>query len=366
LSWPPAVAGATGDSRGSIWSQLLTPGLKVLNPGLHTTVQDLGRVGWQALGVPVSGALDGLSLRLGNALVGNPPRTAALEVMHSGPRFEVAADTVRVAVAGVGAVLALEGEHGRIVAAWHSASLLPGEVFQIVLGRESVCAYLAVEGGIAVSPVLGSASTYLCAGLGGFEGRVLRQDDLVPLAIEHASERPEQRLPAPLPPTGGQLVRVILGPQQEYFTEEAVATLLNGEFHISTSADRMGMRLDGPRLCHREGWDIVSDAIATGAIQVPGSGQPILLLADHQTTGGYPKIATVISADLPAVGRRRPGDTIRFAAVTVAEAEQLARDNEHHLASLISSIEPVPDGSNIDLASLYAGNLISGVVTATE
>jgi biotin-dependent carboxylase-like uncharacterized protein len=366
LSWPPAFAGATGDSRRSIWSQLLTAGLKVLTPGLHTTVQDLGRVGWQALGVPVSGALDGLSLRLGNALVGNPPGMAALEILHSGPSFEVAADTVRVAVAGIGAALAIDGERGRVVAAWHSASLARGEVFQLVIGRDSVCAYLAVEGGVAVPPVLGSASTYLRAGLGGFEGRSLREGDLVPLAVERASERPEQRLPTPLPATADQPIRVILGPQQEYFTEEAVATLLDAEFRISTSADRMGMRLDGPRLCHRQGWDIVSDAIATGAIQVPGSGQPILLLADHQTTGGYPKIATIISADLPVVSRRRPGDAIRFTAVTVAEAEQLACDQEQRLAALIASIDPVPGDCNIDLATLYAGNLISGVVTATD
>jgi biotin-dependent carboxylase-like uncharacterized protein len=366
LSWPPAFAGATGDSRRSIWSQLLTAGLKVLTPGLHTTVQDLGRIGWQALGVPVSGALDDFSLRLGNALVGNPAETAALEIMHSGPSFEVAADTVRVAVAGLGAALAIEGERGRVVPAWQSVTLVRGAVFQVVLGRESVCAYLAVEGGVAVPLVLGSASTYLRAGLGGFGGRSLRQGDLVPLAVERASDRPEQRLPAPLPATADQPFRVILGPQQEYFTEEAVATLLDAEFRISTSADRMGMRLDGPRLHHHHGWDIVSDAIATGAIQVPGSGQPILLLADHQTTGGYPKIATVISADLPAVGRRRPGDAIRFAAVTVAESEQLARDNEHRLAALIASIELVPGDGNIDLATLYAGNLISGVVTATD
>jgi biotin-dependent carboxylase-like uncharacterized protein len=342
----------------------MNAGLKVLTPGLHTTVQDLGRVGWQALGVPVSGALDSRSLRLGNALVGNPPGTAALEILHSGPSFEVAADTVRVAVAGIGAALAI-GERGHI-AAWHSASLVRGEVFQIVLGPASVCAYLTVEGGVAVPLVLGSVSTYLRAGLGGFEGRSLRQGDLVPLAVERVSERPEQRLPAPLPATADQPIHVILGPQQEYFTEEAVAALLDAEFRISTSADRMGMRLDGPRLRHRQGWDIVSDAIATGAIQVPGSGQPILLLADHQTTGGYPKIATVISADLPAVGRRRPGDAIRFAAVTVAESEQLARDNEHRLAALIASIELVPGDGNIDLATLYAGNLISGVVTATD
>ena len=142
--------------------------------------------------------------------------------------------------------------------------------------------------------------------------------------------------------------------------------MLGAEFRISKSADRMGMRLDGPVLRHRGGWDIVSDAIATGAIQVPGSGQPILLLADHQTTGGYPKIATVISADLPVVGRRRPGDAMRFAAVDVAEAEQLARDAEQPIAALIAAFEPVADGGGIDLASLYAGNLISGVVTAHD
>jgi biotin-dependent carboxylase-like uncharacterized protein len=344
----------------------MSPALKVLTPGVHTTVQDLGRFGYQAIGVPVSGALDGLSLRLGNALVGNRPGAAALEILHSGPSFEVAADSVRIAVAGVGAALAIEGERRDVVAAWQSASLARGEGFHIVLGADSVCAYLAVEGGIAVPPILGSASTYLRAGIGGFAGRALRQGDLVSLAIERASERPERRLPAALPATGDQPIRVILGPQQEYFTEEAVAALLQGEFHISVSADRMGMRLDGPILCHRRGWDIVSDAIATGAVQVPGSGQPILLLADHQTTGGYPKIATVVSADLPVVGRRRPGDPLRFVAVTVEQAEKLARDQEECLAALIASLEPAPDGGSIDLASLYAGNLISGVVTATE
>ena len=164
-----------------------------------------------------------------------------------------------------------------------------------------MCAYLTVEGGIAVPPVLGSALT-VRAGLGGFAGRVLRPGDLVPLAQGQAPPRPERRLPTPPAAEGGQPIRVILGPQHEYFTAEAVAALLGAEFRISTSADRMGMRLDGPRLRHRQGWDIVSDAIATGAIQVPGSGQPILLLADHETTGGYRKIATVISADR----RRRP------------------------------------------------------------
>jgi biotin-dependent carboxylase-like uncharacterized protein len=337
--------------------------LQVLKPGLHTTVQDLGRVGYQALGVPVSGALDPVALRIANALVGNRENAAALEFLVSGATFQVTADRARVAVAGIGASLTT-GQPARVVPAWQSVTLMRGDVVEIGLGSGSVCAYLAVEGAIAVPLVLGSASTYVRAGFGGLEGRVLRGGDLVPLAIARASSREEQHLPAPPPAAIGQPIRIVLGPQQDYFTDAAVATLLDAGFRISKNADRMGMRLDGPPLAHRRGWDIVSDAIATGAIQVPGSGQPIVLLADHQTTGGYPKIATVISADLPILGRRRPGDAIRFAAVSVAEAEQLARDQERRIAALIAACQPVP-GSGIDLASLYADNLISGVVVAT-
>jgi biotin-dependent carboxylase-like uncharacterized protein len=342
----------------------MSAGLKVLAPGLHTTVQDLGRLGYQAIGVPVSGALDGFSLRLANALVGNSPRTPALEVLMSGPTFEVAADTVRVALAGVGANLAIGAEKARI-GAGQSVTLPRGAVIEVVAGQ-SASGYLAVEGGIAVPRVLGSTSTYVRAAIGGLDGRALRRGDFVPLAIARASERAELRLPLPLTPTGDQPIRVVFGPQQEYFTEEAVAAFLLAEFRISQSADRMGMRLDGPFLQHRGGWDIVSDAITTGAIQVPGSGQPILLLADHQTTGGYPKIATVISADLPVVGRRRPGDRLRFAAVTVEVAEELCRAAECHLAELAAKLELIPDHPAIDLGSLYDGNLISGVVSGVE
>jgi biotin-dependent carboxylase-like uncharacterized protein len=343
----------------------MSAGLKVLAPGLHTTVQDLGRPGYQAIGVPVSGALDGSSLRLANALVGNPPGTPALEVLMSGPTFEVAADTVRVALAGPGASLAASAEKAR-VGSGQSVTLSRGEVIEVVTGSQSACCYLAVEGGISVPPVLGSASTYVGAALGGLDGRALRKDDFVPLAMPRASERAELRLSSPVVATGDQPIRVVLGPQQEYFTEEAVAAFLDAEFRISPSADRMGMRLDGPCLQHRHGWDIVSDAIATGAIQVPGSGQPILLLADHQTTGGYPKIATVISADLPVVGRRRPGDALRFAAVTVDMAEQLCGDEQRRLAELVAALEPVPTRRRIDLLSLYSDNLIGGVVTGLE
>ena len=344
----------------------MKPGLKVLAPGFHTTVQDLGRPGYQAIGVPPSGALDSFSLQLANALVGNSPGAAALEILLTGPELEIAADTARVAVAGPGAGLATEFALRSPAPTGDSVTLSRGDVVKVITGRQSACCYLAIEGGIAVPPVLGSASTYVRGGIGGIDGRALRRGDFVPLEMDRASARPDLRPSLWMPPTGDQPIRVVLGPQQEYFTEAAVATLLAGEFRVSRNADRMGMRLDGPLLRHRSGWDIVSDAIATGAIQVPGSGQPIVLLADHQTTGGYPKIATVVSADLPVIGRRRPGDPVRFAAITVEAAEALCRDEARRLADLVAALEPVPERRGIDLASLYGENLVSGVVSGVE
>lgn len=342
----------------------MTAGFKVLAPGLHTTVQDRGRLGHQRIGVPVSGALDRESLALANALVGNEPGAAALEILHQGPRLAVLAESVRVALAGDGASIALAS--GEFVPAWRSATFERGAEFSVVAARGSVCTYLAVAGGLDVPLFLGSASTYVRAGFGGLDGRALKAGDIVPIALERAPDGPELRLAKPPAARLGEPMRVILGPQQEYFTEGAIAALLDSEFRVSQNADRMGMRLDGARLAHKSGWDIVSDAIPTGAIQVPGSGQPILLLADHQTTGGYPKIACVVSADLPRVGRLRPGDALRFAAVGLEEAEALAREAAARLADLVRSLEPAFDAAALDLGSLYRANLISGVVSARE
>ena len=339
-------------------------GFKVLSPGLHTTVQDRGRVGQQRFGVPVSGALDGESLALANALVGNPVGAPAFEILHQGPRFAVLAQSVRVAVAGDGA--AIETAPGELLPAWCSARLDEGAEFSVVAARGAQCCYLAVAGGIAAPLFLGSASTYVRAGFGGIAGRPLKAGDIVPLGRARAPDGPELRLPKPPPSEFAAPIRVVLGPQQEFFTEAATATLLEAEFRVSQNADRMGMRLDGPRLAQKGGWDIVSDAIPTGAIQVPGSGQPILLLADHQTTGGYPKIACIASADLPRAGRLRPGDAIRFAAIEVEAAEALAREAAARLADLLASLEPATDAAALDLRSLYRANLISGVVSGRE
>jgi allophanate hydrolase len=329
-------------------------------------VQDLGRVGYQNIGVPVSGALDGFGLRLANALVGNPQGTAALEILVNGPTIEIAADTARLALVGAGASLCVGSEATRVVASGQSVTLRRGDVVQVTLGRQSACCYLAVEGGIAVPRVLGSASTYVRAALGGLNGRTLQRDDVIPLAVGCASERNELRAPAAPSTPADQPIRVVLGPQQKYFRKEALAVLLDAEFRVSKDADRMGMRLDGPLLQHRGGWDIVSDAIATGSIQVPGSGQPIVLLADHQTTGGYPKIATVISADLPRLGRCRPGDPLRFVSVELEEAEEICREAEREFAKLVAALEQAPNGGNLDLGSLYGENLISGVTAGCK
>jgi biotin-dependent carboxylase-like uncharacterized protein len=217
-----------------------------------------------------------------------------------------------------------------------------------------------------VPRVLGSASTYVRAALGGLNGRALQRDDVVPLAVAFASERTELRAPATSATPADHPIRVVLGPQQKYFGKEALTILLDAEFRVSKDTDRMGMRLDGPLLRHRSGWDIVSDAIATGSMQVPGSGQPIVLLADHQTTGGYPKIATVISVDVPALGRRRTGDPLRFVSVELEEAEEACREAEREFAKLVAALELAQSGNGLDISSLYGENLISGVTTGFE
>jgi len=340
----------------------MTAALKVVAPGMHATVQDLGRFGYQAFGVPVSGALDATGHRLANRIAGNDDGAPTLEILFQGPTLEVIADSVRVGVAGGDAEIEVMGDRPRSLGGWRSVLLRRNQMFRVSRLSNVACCYLAVEGGFAVERCLGSASTYARGGFGGLDGRALRAGDLLPLAREQASDRAELGLAEPPPSGRDQPIRLVLGPQQDYFTEAALEALVSHEFTVSKHSDRMGMRLDGPTLAHRDGYNIVSDGIATGAIQVPGSGQPILLLADHQTTGGYPKIATVISADIPVVGRRKPGDAIRFTAVDVAEAERLRREAEVDFQAVVARLAPVRSAGDLDASRLFESNLISGVV----
>jgi len=342
----------------------MSAALSVIAPGIHTTVQDLGRIGYQAFGVPVSGALDPVALRLVNTLVGNAPATAGLEFLYQGPTLEVMADSIRIAAAG--SDVELPGEPARRIPTWQSLRLPRGARFRLGATQGSACGYLAIEGGLALARVLGSQSTYTRARIGGLEGRILSAGDRLPLVRPAADRRAEVCLAAPPDWKPVDRIRVVLGPQETHFTRVAVDTFLAQSFTVTKDADRMGLRLEGPELAHARGYNIASDGIVTGAIQVPGSGHPIIMLADHQTTGGYPKIATVISADLPAVGRLRPGDPIRFRAVATAEAEAARRALEDDVERRMRNTKPVTEGSELNEAALYASNLVSGIVNATD
>ncbi|MDQ5854196.1 MAG: biotin-dependent carboxyltransferase family protein [Chloroflexota bacterium] len=333
----------------------MTPALRVGSPGVLATLQDLGRRGWLRFGVPAAGAMDPIGLAMANGLVGNPLGTAALELTLAGGHFTVENGPVRIAVAGGDFPLAVDG---MAVQGVRSHWLEPGRTISLGSARMGAHAYLAVAGGFRIEPVLGSAATHVRSRIGGWHGRPLMAGDVLPLN-GMPEPGPERTLAPGFKRPNHPRVRAVLGPQDDYLTPAAIETFLSAEYTITTQADRMGYRLTGPKLEHAKGPDIVSDAIAPGSVQVPGFGEPIVLLADRQTTGGYPKIATVISADLPALGQRRPGDHLRFEAITVEAAQVARRDLWAWLEALPSLLVPV--GRELDSEHLLAVNLISGV-----
>ncbi|MGE0815228.1 MAG: biotin-dependent carboxyltransferase family protein [Vicinamibacterales bacterium] len=300
--------------------------LEVVRAGLLTTVQDLGRWGYQALGVPVAGAMDTLSLRLANALVGNAAEAAGLEVTLLGPTLKVRGSQ-RLALAGAD----FEVRIGTRVVPPVSAFEVPdGEVVTFGARRSGARAYLAVAGGIDVPPVLGSRSTHLVSRMGGLGGRALAAGDVLPVGAPLGrAPAARHRAPAPAPP-GPRPLRVLLGPQDGWFSAESRQAFFDGVFVVSPQSDRMGYRLEGPPLVPTRPSELISEPVAFGAIQVPSGGAPILLMADRQTAGGYPKIATVVTADLPIAGQLAPGDRVRFVATSRSEAlaALIARERE--------------------------------------
>ncbi len=330
----------------------MSAALRVLAPGPMTTLQDGGRVGWLRFGVAQSGALDPRALAAANLLAGNRPDEGALEMTLAGGEFAAEGGPVRIALAGCDMRATIDGA---AAAPGRSHTLAAGSVLRIGAARSGARAYLAAAGGFAAEPVFGSVATHLRSGIGGFSGRALAAGDV--LTLSGAPEGPELSLAAPPPPSHPR-VRIVLGPQDDGFTEAALAALLGAEYRVTPRADRMGCRLEGKRLEHRADFNIVSDGVASGSIQVPGDGQPIILLADRQTTGGYPKIATVIGADLPALGQARPGDILRFEAVTLDAAVAARRALRAWLDALPALVAPV---GVLDSERLLRTNLISGV-----
>ncbi|MGB8400015.1 biotin-dependent carboxyltransferase family protein [Bradyrhizobium sp.] len=342
----------------------MIPVLQVVTPGFHTTIQDEGRRGFQHVGVPVSGALDRNGYRLANALVGNSLGASCLEIMGSGPALEVVAGSVRIALMGMGGGLEIDGRTDPPVRPGRTVRIRKGETVRVRLGGEAFCSYLAIEGGFDVPLCLGSRSTYTRAGFGGVSGRALRAGDTLHGYADDVAARDEVTFGEARDLCLDQPIRVVLGPQQEYFTEAAIQDFLRGTYAITPASDRMGFRLAGPALEHKGDYNIVSDGIVTGSIQVPGSRLPIILMADAQTTGGYPKIATVISADLPRLGVRGAGRAVRFQNVSREDAEKIGRAEHQRLLNVIRDIRTLSDTGGISLETLYSQNLIDGVVDA--
>lgn len=323
-------------------------------PGL--SVQDGGRRGYRRFGVPLSGAMDLRALALANALVGNPPDAAALEIPFSGDEFRAEGGPLLVAAVGPGVRLDVGG---RVAAGQRSLRAEPGE--RIVLGpvRGGVFSYLAVAGGLLVPPDLVSRSFHLRSGIGG---PAPGPGDLLPCLA--APDGAVERILDAEWQWGAGPIRFVPGPQEDRFTQAALATFCSAPFEVDRRSDRMAMRLGGPRLDHTRGHDIVTDGVVPGSVQVPGDGHPIVLMRDCQTTGGYPKIGTVISADLDRLAQCPPGSEVTFRAVTQAEGISFAREGAAALARLLGCVRPAPRSD--DSAYLLSRNLIGGVVSGTQ
>jgi len=307
----------------------------VLDGGLFTTVQDLGRVRYQRFGVAVSGAMDSFAIRAANRLVGNPDTAAGLEATLLGPEVQFAQSGL-IAVTGAHLGPCLDG---RPIQMWRTIAVRAGSVLSFSGQRDGTRAYVAIGGGIDVPVVLGSRSTSTRTGLGGFEGRPVRAGDTLPLGEptrETAAARRAMRASA-IPSYGHQHhVRVVLGPQDDAFSDQGRSTFLTAAYTMTPQSDRIGCRFDGPRIAHRTTADIVSDGTTFGIVQVSGDGMPIVLMADRGTTGGYTKIATVISADLWRLAQAAPGDQVRFGAVDLDQACLRLREVEAVLDALVA------------------------------
>ncbi len=296
---------------------------KVISPGALSLVQDAGRLGYQKFGVSLSGAMDTEALLLGNRLVGNSPDCAAVEITFGGAELEFSQETV-IAVTGGDLDAKLDGTP---VPAWESFRAPAGS--SLVFGGPAggMRAYVCAAGGIATEPVLGSRSTHAGSGLGGLDGGPLKAGDELPIG-EPSDEPSALRIPNGLLPhrTSQLTLGVVPGPQQDAFTGDGVSVFYSSEYTVTDRSDRQGVRLDGPVIqAVGDRYDIVSDAVVFGSVQVPGDGKPIVLLADRQTTGGYAKIGVVASVSLPALAQAAPGTTARFERMTVQDAQAAAR-----------------------------------------
>ncbi|HEV7635233.1 MAG TPA: biotin-dependent carboxyltransferase family protein [Bradyrhizobium sp.] len=326
--------------------------------GPASSVQDGGRHGAQRYGLTPSGAMDRVALAAANALVGNAPFAAAIEIGPFGATFTARGGAVRLALAGASRNAELSG---RAVASDTSMTLSDGDTLTLGFARGGSFSYLAIEGGIAGEPMFGSLAVNARAGLGSpYPRPLLAGDELQTTAASGAAER---RIDLPAVTEGP--IRVVMGPQDDEFGDDARQLFLDSEWKISATSDRMGYRLEGPVIKHLHGHNIVSDGTVNGSIQVPGNGAPIVLMPDRGTSGGYPKIATVISADLGRFAQIPAGRGFRFKAVSMAEAQAEARKFASLLRALPDRIKPI-EKFDLNIEALQDANVAGAAVSAVD
>ncbi len=305
--------------------------IRIVQPGPLTLVQDAGRSGFQRLGVSVSGAADMDSLLIGNRLVGNSSNAAGLEAMLGALSLEFTAESV-FALTGADTQARLDGV---LLGTNVSYVAHGGSILELGMATDGLRSYVSIAGGIEAQETLGSRSTHVASEVGGIEGRALKQEDV--LAIGAASDTAVSGVTHVKPPVSNHAeleVRVILGPQDVLFSDSGISTFLESQYTITDQSNRQGLRLDGPVVESKSGsYDIISDAVVNGSVQIPGDGKPIVLLADRQTTGGYAKIATVASVDLPLLGQATPGTKLSFKAISVVEAQSLYAEKRELIAN---------------------------------
>lgn len=301
---------------------------KIIKPGLFTTIQDQGRTGYQKFGLAVSGSADYYAHRMANLLVGNHQSSAVVEVTLLGLRMKALSDHV-IAVTGGDLDFRINNVPAPM---WTSLKVNEGDVVDFLHCKSGCRAYIGITGGIAVPEVLGSRSTDPIGKIGGIEGRPFQKGDVIPVDEQRSYQFPgiRRRLPEQLIPRYEEeiRVRVVLGPQEDAFTEEGLDVFLTSEYRVSKDIDRMACRLEGPEIGHIDGADITSEGIFTGAIQIPRNGRPIVFLVGRQSIGGYTKIGGVITVDQPKLAQAKPGDRITFEKVTIDEAHVLMKEQE--------------------------------------
>lgn len=303
---------------------------EVLEPGILTTIQDLGRYGFSQFGVPPSGALDTFSLGVSNLLVGNEEEEACLEITLMGLRIRALKEVV-IAITGGDLSPTLNGESLEM---WRTHLLVQDDVIAFKKVGAGCRAYLSAGGGFVVPKMMGSSSTYLSGKFGGLEGRPLRKGDILYISNSSSLDKLGLRFPRDWIPSPEKevLLRIIPGPQDHHFTEKGFQTLTSSSYEVTPQCDRMGVRLEGPRIERRSDVEesIISEGLISGGIQVPGDGKPIIILTEL-VTGGYTKIATIISTDLHRVAQLKPGDRVKFKPISIEEAHHLLKEQEERL-----------------------------------